>query len=133
MTMTIRIAAALAALFIAGECSAQPAPAYPARQVRIIVPYPPGGPTDVIARLIAQKMTEALGQNFYVENLPGASGAIGAGTASNSPPDGHTLLMTTNDFAVASVTTKLPYDPVKNFAPVSIVSASPQVVVANPS
>jgi tripartite-type tricarboxylate transporter receptor subunit TctC len=133
MTMTIRIAAALAALFIAAECSAQTAPAYPARQVRVIVPYPPGGPTDVIARLISQKMTEALGQNFYVENLPGASGAIGAGTAANAPGDGHTLLMTTNDFAVASVTTKLPYDPVKNFTPVSIVSASPQVIIANPS
>ena len=70
MTRTIRIVAALAALFIAAECSAQTAPAgYPARQVRVIVPYPPGGPTDVIARLISQKMTEALGQTFFVENL----------------------------------------------------------------
>jgi tripartite-type tricarboxylate transporter receptor subunit TctC len=135
MRAIVHAAAALAALLAAGVAHAQPAPSgYPARQVRVIVPYPPGGPTDVIARLISQKLTEALGQNFFVENLPGASGAIGAGTAAKAPPDGHTLLVTTNDFAVASVTTsKLPYDPVKDFAPVSIVSASPQVVVANPS
>jgi tripartite-type tricarboxylate transporter receptor subunit TctC len=113
---------------------AQPAPGgYPARQVRIIVPYPPGGPTDVIARLISQKLTEALGQSFFVENLPGAGGAIGAGTAAKAPGDGHTLVVVTNDFAVGSVTSKLPYDPVKNFTPVSIVSASPQVVIAHPS
>ena len=107
---------------------------YPTRQVRVIVPYPAGGPTDVIARLVAQKLTERFGQNVYVENLAGASGAIGAGTAANSPGDGYTLLFTTNDFAVASVTTtKLPYDPVKSFAPISIISASPQVVIAHPS
>jgi tripartite-type tricarboxylate transporter receptor subunit TctC len=133
--MTVRVAAALAALFVAAASHAQTPPGgYPARQVRVIVPYPPGGPTDVIARLISQKMTEALGQTFFVENLPGASGAIGAGTAANAPGDGHTLLVVTNDFAVASVTnSKLPYDPVKNFVPVSIVSASPQVVIAHPS
>src|SRR5262245_60012537 len=107
---------------------------YPTRQVRIIVPYPPGGPTDVIARLVAQKLSEKFSQNVYVENLSGASGALGAGTAANAPGDGYTLLFTTNDFAVASVTTsKLPYDPVKSFAPISIISASPQVVIANPS
>ena len=136
MKTTIRVAAAFAALFVAAACHAQTAPggAYPTKQVRVIVPYPPGGPTDVIARLVAQKMTEALGQTFFVENLPGASGAIGAGTAANAAGDGHTLLVVTNDFAVASVTnSKLPYDPIKNFAPVSIVSASPQVVIAHPS
>ena len=111
-----------------------PRPEYPTRQVRVIVPYPAGGPTDVIAQLVAQKLSERTGQNVYVENLSGASGAIGAGTAANSAADGYTLLFTTNDFAVASVTTsKLPYDPVKNFAPISIVAAAPQVVVAHPS
>jgi tripartite-type tricarboxylate transporter receptor subunit TctC len=138
MKTTIRVVAVLATLFIAatshGQTAPGGAPAYPARQVRVIVPYPPGGPTDVIARLISQKMTEALGQTFFVENLPGASGAIGAGTAANAPGDGHTLLVVTNDFAVASVTnSKLPYDPIRNFTPVSIVSASPQVVIAHPS
>ena len=137
------IVAALAAAWLLvpgplgyGTAVAQPAPRldYPTRQVRVIVPYPAGGPTDVIGRLVAQKLTERFGQNVYVENLSGASGAIGAGTVANSPGDGYTLLFTTNDFAVASVTTtKLPYDPVKSFAPVSIVSASPQVVVVHPS
>ena len=70
---------------------------------------------------------------FYVENLPGAGGAIGAGIAANAAPDGHTLFITTNDFAVGATTSKLSYDPVKNFAPISIVSSSPQVVIANPT
>ncbi|MFL6797204.1 MAG: Bug family tripartite tricarboxylate transporter substrate binding protein [Xanthobacteraceae bacterium] len=115
------------------DAQAQQTP-YPTHQVRVIVPYPPGGPTDVIARLIAQKLTEGLGQSFYVENLTGASGAVGSSTAAKAPGDGHTLLFTTNDFAVASVTnSQLGYDPVKNFAPITIVSASPQVVVAHPA
>ena len=131
MKSILRIAAALAALLVVGAAHAEPS--YPTKQVRIIVPYPPGGPTDVIARLLAQHLTEALGQTFFVENLSGASGAIGAGTAAKSAPDGHTLLVVTNDFAVAPVTsTKLPYDPVKDFAPVSIVSSSPQVVISYP-
>jgi len=134
MTITIRIVAALLALFAAGASHAQTAaPAYPARQVRVIVAYPPGGPTDVIARLVAQKLSEHLGGQFYVENLPGAGGAIGAGIAANAAPDGHTLFITTNDFAVGATTSKLSYDPVKNFAPISIVSSSPQVVIANPT
>jgi tripartite-type tricarboxylate transporter receptor subunit TctC len=133
MTITIRVAALLI-LFAAGASHAQTAPPnYPSRQVRVIVAYPPGGPTDVIARLIAQKMQEHLGGSFYVENLPGAGGAIGAGIAANAAPDGHTLFITTNDFAVGATTSKLSYDPVKNFAPISIVSSSPQVVIANPT
>ena len=134
MTITIRVIAALLILFAAGASHAQTAPPnYPSRQVRVIVAYPPGGPTDVIARLIAQKMQEHLGGSFYVENLPGAGGAIGAGIAANAAPDGHTLFITTNDFAVGATTSKLSYDPVKNFAPISIVSSSPQVVIANPT
>jgi len=109
-------------------------PSYPARQVRIIVPYPAGGPTDVMARLVAQHLTEGLGQNFFVENLTGASGVVGTGTAANSPGDGHTILFVTNDFAVAPiVSSKVPYDAVKSFAPVTIAAASPQVVVVHPS
>jgi len=108
--------------------------AYPTKQVRIVVPYPPGGPTDLIARLLSQKLGERLGQTFYVENVGGASGAVGAGQVAQAAPDGHTLLVVTNDFAVASVTnSKLPYDPVKNFSPVTIIATSPQVVAVNPS
>jgi tripartite-type tricarboxylate transporter receptor subunit TctC len=88
----------------------------------------------VIARVVAQHLSEALGQNFFVENLTGASGVIGTGTAANAPGDGHTLLFVTNDFAVApTVSTKVPYDAVKSFAPVTIAAASPQVVVVHPS
>jgi tripartite-type tricarboxylate transporter receptor subunit TctC len=108
--------------------------AYPNKQVRLVVPYPPGGPTDLIARLLSQKLGERFGQAFYVENVSGASGAVGAGQVSRAAPDGYTLLVVTNDFAVASVTnSSLPYDPIKNFSPVTVVASSPQVVAVNPS
>ncbi len=107
---------------------------YPTRQVRIVVPYPPGGPTDLIARLVAQKLGERLGQSFFVENVSGASGAVGTGQVAHVAPDGYTLLVSTNDFAVASVTnTNLPYDPIKDFTPVTIIATSPQVVAINPN
>jgi tripartite-type tricarboxylate transporter receptor subunit TctC len=123
----------LAALLLAPAASNAQG-SYPTRQVRIIVPYPPGGPTDLIARLVAQKLGERLGQSFFVENVNGASGAVGAGQVAHSAPDGYTLLVSTNDFAVASVTnTNLPYDPIKDFTPVSIISTSPQVVAVNPN
>jgi tripartite-type tricarboxylate transporter receptor subunit TctC len=135
MTAIARLVVAFAALGLAAASHAEPAPSgYPARQVRIIVPYPAGGPTDVMARLVAQKLTESLGQNFFVENLTGASGVVGTGTAANAPGDGHTILFVTNDFAVApTVSSKVPYDPIKGFAPVTIAAASPQVVVVHPS
>jgi tripartite-type tricarboxylate transporter receptor subunit TctC len=112
----------------------QAAEPYPQRQVRIVVPYPAGGPTDLIARIIAQKLGERLGKSFYVENISGASGAVGAGQVAQATPDGYTLLVVTNDFAVASVTnSNLPYDPIKNFTAVTIIASSPQVVAVNPS
>ncbi len=112
----------------------QAAKTYPTKQVRMVVPYPAGGPTDLIARLLSQKLGERLGQTFYVDNVSGASGALGAGQVAQAAPDGHTLLVVTNDFAVASVTNKnLPYDPIKNFSPVTIVASSPQVVAVNPT
>jgi tripartite-type tricarboxylate transporter receptor subunit TctC len=112
----------------------QAAGSYPSRQVRIVVPYPAGGPTDLIARILAQKLGERLGKSFFVENIAGASGAVGAGQVGQATPDGYTLLVVTNDFAVASVTnSNLPYDPIKNFMPVTIVASSPQVVAVNPT
>ena len=114
--------------------SQQPTTGYPTRQVRIVVPYPPGGPTDLIARLLAQKLGERLGQSFFVENVAGASGAVGAGQVAHAAPDGYTLLLVTNDFAVASVTNaNLPYDPVKDFSPITMISSSPSVVAVNPA
>jgi tripartite-type tricarboxylate transporter receptor subunit TctC len=139
MKTIVSMAAGCAALMLAAASHAQNAPggaatSYPTRQVRIIVPYPAGGPTDVMARLAAQHLGESLGQSFFVENLTGASGVVGTGTAANSPGDGHTILFVTNDFAVApTVSSKVPYDALKSFAPVSIAAASPQVVVVHPS
>jgi tripartite-type tricarboxylate transporter receptor subunit TctC len=133
MPAFVRLAAAIAALIIAVPGYAQ-APKYPTKQVRVIVPYPAGGPTDVIARLIADHWSKALGQQFYVENVSGASGVLGATTAARAPGDGHTILFATNDLAVAPATTRnLAYDPAKHFAPISIVSASPQVIIVHPS
>jgi tripartite-type tricarboxylate transporter receptor subunit TctC len=135
MKITIGLIVGWAVLILAVASDAQNAPGgYPTRQVRIIVPYPAGGPTDVMARLVAQHLSEGLGQSFFVENLSGASGAIGTGTAANSAGDGHTIVFVTNDFAVAPVvSSKVAYDPVKSFAPVTIAAASPQVVVVHPS
>jgi tripartite-type tricarboxylate transporter receptor subunit TctC len=127
----LRAAACLALLVIAGASYAQ---TYPSGTVRIVVPYPPGGPTDIIARVAAQKLSEALGQQFYVENLSGASGARGAAMVASAPADGHTLMFITNDMAVTStISTKIQYDPVKSFAPISIASASPSTVLVHPS
>lgn len=139
MKTIVSVTAGCAALMLAAASHAQnapggTAPSYPTRQVRVIVPYPAGGPTDVMARLVAQHLSESLGQNFFVENLTGASGVVGTGTAANSPGDGHTILFVTNDFAVApTISSKVPYDALKSFAPVSIAAASPQVVVVHPS
>jgi len=139
MKTIVSVTAGCAALMLAAASHAQnapggTAPSYPTRQVRVIVPYPAGGPTDVMARLVAQHLSESLGQNFFVENLTGASGVVGTGTAANSPGDGHTILFVTNDFAVApTLSSKVPYDALKSFAPVSIAAASPQVVVVHPS
>jgi tripartite-type tricarboxylate transporter receptor subunit TctC len=129
--MKWRLFAAL--LVVCGAAHAQQT-TYPQRQVRIVVPYPPGGPSDLIGRIVAQKLGEQLGQSFFVENVNGASGAVGAGQVAHAAPDGYTLLIVTNDFAVASVTnSNLPYDPVKDFSPVTMISASPSVVAVNPS
>jgi len=114
---------------------AQPAsPAWPSKQVRVIVPYPPGGPTDVVARVFAQKATETFGHSFYVENINGASGMIGATTVANAAPDGHTLIFVTNDFAVQpALTTKATYDIGRSFSPVSLVATTPLAVITHPS
>jgi tripartite-type tricarboxylate transporter receptor subunit TctC len=135
MKRRLFFAAVAALLVVCGAAHAQqPTGSYPQRQVRIVVPYPPGGPSDLIGRIVAQKLGERLGQSFFVENVNGASGAVGAGQVAHAAADGYTLLIVTNDFAVASVTnSNLPYDPVKDFSPVTMISASPSVVAVNPS
>jgi tripartite-type tricarboxylate transporter receptor subunit TctC len=107
---------------------------YPDRPVRVIVPFAAAGPTDVIARLIAQKLSESLGKQFYVENAAGAGGNIGMGQAAKARPDGRTLLVVSSSFVLnPSLYAQIPYDPVKSFAPVTIAGVSPNVLVVNPS
>jgi tripartite-type tricarboxylate transporter receptor subunit TctC len=111
------------------------APAWPTRPVRIVVPFTPGGSTDILGREIAQKLTEALGQPFVVENKPGAGGSIGAAAVASAPPDGYTLLMGhIGTLAVnPSLYKTLPYDPRTAFAPVALVARVPNVLVVNPN
>src|SRR5258706_13959777 len=92
---------------------------YPSRPVRMIVPFATGGPTDVAARLIAQKLSEQLGKQFHVENLAGAGGNIGTGQAAKARPDGHTLLIAVNSHVInPTLFERVPYDPANDFAPV---------------
>ncbi|MFC7556039.1 Bug family tripartite tricarboxylate transporter substrate binding protein [Pseudoroseomonas wenyumeiae] len=106
---------------------------YPSRAVRIIVPYPPGGTTDIVARIIAQQLSDQLGRPFVVDNRAGASGAIGASAVAKSAPDGYTLLMgTANSHGINSaLQANLPYDAVKDFAPITVVASTPNVVIVN--
>jgi len=135
MRLINRAVALAAALALAGACYAQSgAPAYPTRQIRVIVPFTAGGPTDVIARLFAQKLSESLGHQAYVEDMPGAGGNLGTAAAAKAPADGYTLVMVSTGFVVnPSLYAKVPYDPIKDFAPVTLVAASPNVMVINPS
>ena len=111
------------------------AQAYPAKPIRLVVPFPPGGSTDIIARIVAQKLSERLGQQVVVENRGGAGGTIGAEAVAKAPPDGYTLVVgTSSTLAVApSVYGKIGYDPVKDFAPISLIAVTPYLLVVNPS
>ena len=106
---------------------------YPSRAVRLIVPFPAGSATDLVARLVGNYLQDALGQPFVVENKPGAQGVIAADAVAKSPPDGYTLLVTTNTAAAANVSLfkKLPYDPVKDFAPVARIGTNALVLMVN--
>ena len=126
-----RLLAAVAALFFAGAAAAQ---TYPDKPVRIIVPFAPAGPTDVIARIVADKLSISLGKQFYIENRAGAGGNTGTGVVATSPADGYTLIVVSTGFVVnPSLFAKVPYDPVKDFAPISIVAVSPNVMTVHPS
>ena len=110
------------------------AQAYPERPVRIIVPFAPGGTTDIFARLAAQKLGERLGRQFIVENVGGASGNIGTGQAARAAPDGYTLLFAFSSYVVnPTLFDKIPYDPFKDFAPVTLAVSSTTVLSVNPS
>lgn len=107
---------------------------YPARPVRFVVPYPAGGPTDAIARILAQKLSEKNGVQFYVENIAGAGATIGIAHVANAQPDGYTALITTQDIIVQAVLrAKIPYDPFKSFAPIALAVKGPEMIVVHPS
>lgn len=136
--MTSHLFRALAAALAMAACTAvafAQAPAYPAKPVRIIVPYPAGGTTDIIARLAAAQLSERLRQPFVVENRAGASGAIGSVAVAQAAADGYTLVMgTASSHGINSALQKnLPYDAVKDFAPVTVVASTPNIIVVHPS
>ncbi len=107
---------------------------YPSRSIRFIAPFAAGGGSDLIARKLAQKLTEALGQSVVVDNRTGGSGVIGTDATAKSAPDGHTIMMTTPTFTVnPGLMRKLPYDPIRDFAPVSLIATAPHLLAVHPS
>ena len=129
--------AAAAALLAPGNAHAQAAPStagWPTKPVRIVVPFAPGGTTDILARAMAPELSRAFGQQFIVDNRAGAGGNVGAEVVAKSPADGYTLLMgTVGTHGInRALYAKLPYDPIKDFAPITLVAAVPNVMVMNP-
>jgi tripartite-type tricarboxylate transporter receptor subunit TctC len=124
----------LTAMLLLSGIQASSAQQYPTRPVRVVVGFPAGGPTDAIARIVAQKLSDKLGQQFFVENVGGAGGNTAAGQVARVTPDGYTIMAISTGFVVnPSLYAKVPYDPIKDFAPVTLVAVSPNVVVVNPS
>ncbi|OGA51443.1 MAG: LacI family transcriptional regulator [Betaproteobacteria bacterium RIFCSPLOWO2_12_FULL_62_13] len=125
------LVAAVAGAGMAGTASAQ---AYPARAVRVIVPFAPGGGTDNLVRIMAPKMSANLGQQVIVDNRPGAGSQIGTELVAKAAPDGYTILFVDTSFTSSpSLYPKLPYDPIRDFAPVSLLASAPVVLIVHPS
>jgi tripartite-type tricarboxylate transporter receptor subunit TctC len=124
---------ALAAVLLASAAAAQ-TPDYPNRPVKLVAPFAPGGPVDVVARVLAPKLSERFGQQFYVENHPGGSGNIGTALVAKAPPDGYTVLVISSTLVVnPSLFAKLGFDTTTDLAPVSLVGVSPQILLVHPS
>jgi len=131
-----RLAGAMLAMATLSAClgiGAACAQSYPVKPIRIIVPFAPGGPNDILARIIGQKLTEAWGQQTIVENRPGGGTVIGTEVVAKSPPDGYTLLMVSTSHTSNPSLRKLPYDPLRDLEPVILVAAGPNVLIAHPS
>lgn len=126
--------AALAVIVASGPTFAQTAKEFPSKPIRMIVPFPPGGSSDIIARITGQKLTEAWGQPVTVDSRPGAGGSLGAEIAARTPADGYTLLVG-NAAPISSnpLLIKVQYDPLRDFAPITLVARAPQLVVVHPS
>jgi tripartite-type tricarboxylate transporter receptor subunit TctC len=135
MPLSRLVFACAAAVALAAHVGGACAQAYPTKPVRMIVGFPPGGGTDILARIVAQKLADAWGQQVIVENRPGASATIGANVVAKAAPDGYTLAMgqlTPNAIAPA-LYPKLPYDALKDFVPITLVGTSPNILVVNPA
>src|SRR5687767_2644300 len=128
-----RILAVLLPLLVCAPQAA--AQTYPVRAVRLIVPFPPGGGTDFVARLVQNRFSEALGQQVIVDNRSGASGILGTELASKAPADGYTLAMGTSNTMSANVAMfpKLSYDPLRDFIPISLIATQPNILSVHPS
>jgi tripartite-type tricarboxylate transporter receptor subunit TctC len=128
---------ALAALMGASVAHAQTANTsaarFPAKSIRMIVPFPPGGSNDILGRFMGQKLTERLGQQVVIDNRGGADGIIGTEIAAKSPPDGYTLLVISSTYSMNPAIYKLPYDPIKSFTPISLIGNGGNVITAHPS
>ena len=127
----MRTFAVTVAVALAGPVLAQ---AYPAKPIRIVVPFAPGGASDVLARLVGQKLSERLGQPVIVDNKPGATTTLGAAEVAKSPADGYTLMLAPAPFVIAPLMyPKLPYDAAKDFTGVALLASSPLILTVNPS
>lgn len=135
MKLMVKILALMSAAMLALASGQAIGQAYPSKPVRLVVAYPPGGGTDNLARMIAPKLSERLGQPVIIENKPGAAGQIGVSYVAKAQPDGYTLLVGTDSEMMWNVGLydKLPYDPVKDFAPISRLSSNPLIFAVNPS
>ncbi|HKQ25779.1 MAG TPA: tripartite tricarboxylate transporter substrate binding protein [Burkholderiales bacterium] len=130
MQPLVRLLAFLGMFLAAGMASAQ---GYPSKPVRMLVPFPPGGSTDMVARMITPKLGELLGQQIFVDYKGGAGGSIGAAQAARSAPDGYTILMVTDTHAMNHHVYKVPYDFFKSLDPISLLVQAPGILVAHPS
>jgi len=126
----MRIFVLFLGLILSGTVAAQD---WPTKPVRFIVPYPPGGGTDVIARIVQPRLSEALGQTIVIENRGGAGGAVGTEAAAKAAPDGYTFLFTLSSHTINPLLYKLAYDVERDFAPVTLIVSVPQLVAANPA
>ena len=126
-----RLIAVLCTLLLAGNCLAQD---YPNKPVRFIVPYAPGGSSDILARTLGQKLADAMGQPFIIDNRPGAGSMVGTEVLAKSPADGYTIILSDMPHSInPSINPKVPYDPVKDFSPVSVIGVSPMFLFVHPA
>jgi len=134
-TQPCRVAGVLATLVMIGVSSAEPAaqPGYPSRPIRLIVPFPAGGQTDIVARVLAQKLTETFRHPVVVDNRPGGGGTIGTEIGVRATPDGYSLIIVSTSYAANAALYKLPYDPLNDVVPITLIGEIPNMVTVDPS